>query len=400
MLQDRTAVLFVVIAFISGLCGAFFYPLSGLFIVEALGASPKMLSVYMVVAVLTSVVMSQWIARQSDKGWRRKTILVGSLSCYLITVVSFSVIQDYWLAVLIAALFGSVSGAAFGQLFALGREYADTQMKSSTTFLSTMRAGISIAWVFGPPSAFMLKANFGFSSAFLVSAFIVLVAIGLIIRFLPQSSQAQVESDSKRVENKHSVTGLNPFVLLYCVVLVATFIGGNLYVTAMPLYLSQELVVDPNWLGVLFGAAALCEIPVMLGAGKLAERFGAVKLMMVGLVSGCCFYLVMLTHTDFTSMLVAQVLNGVYIGICATIGMVVLQDMMRDRLGTASTLFSNMINISMLLASLSVGFVGEVYNYYSALYICLIASLVALTLLSCFWLLQKRNEPAEQIASA
>ncbi len=394
MLQDRTAILFVVIAFISGLCGAFFYPLSGLFIVEELGASPKMLSVYMVIAVLSSVVMSQWIARQSDRGWRRKTILVGSLSCYLITVVSFSVIREYWLAVSIAALFGSVSGAAFGQLFALGREYADTQMKSSTTFLSTMRAGISIAWVFGPPSAFMLKVNFGFSSAFLVSALIVLVAICLIACALPQSSQLKVESDSERDSSQPSAIGFNPLVLLYCVVLVATFVGGNLYVTAMPLYLSQELVVDPNWLGVLFGAAALCEIPVMLGAGKLAERFGAVKLMMVGLVSGCCFYIVMLSQTDFSSMLAAQVLNGIYIGICATIGMVVLQDMMKDRLGTASTLFSNMINISMLLASLSVGVVGEMYNYYSALYICLFASLSALTLLCGFWALQKAEHTA------
>lgn len=395
MFQDKTATIFVLTAFVSGLCGAFFYPLSSLFIVEQLGASPMMLSMYMVIAVSSSVIVSQFIAKQSDKGWPRKWILVGSLSSYFITVTSFSVVREYWLAVTIAALFGSISGAAFGQLFALGREYGDKFVTNSTSFLATMRAGISIAWVFGPPGAFMLKANFGYSSAFLVSAVIVLLAIVLIVRYLPDGEKALEEQvPSRDKENgllKKRTTRVHSMVVLYCVVLVCTFIGGNLYVTSMPLYLSQELMVDPNWLGVLFGTAALCEIPVMLAAGKFADRFGTVKVMMFGLVSGIAFYMVMLTNTDFTTMLAAQVLNGIYIGVCATLGMVVLQDMMRDRLGTASTLFSNMINISMLLASFSVGLVGELYNYFSALYICLATSVLALILLASFWVLQKRR---------
>jgi SET family sugar efflux transporter-like MFS transporter len=89
----------------------------------------------------------------------------------------------------------------------------------------------------------------------------------------------------------------------------------------------------------------------------------------------------MLTSQSFTSMLVAQVLNGFFIGVCATLGMVVLQDMMRDRLGTASTLFSSMLSISMLVASLSVGIVGELYNYYSTLYVSLGGVIIAVVLL-------------------
>ncbi|MBN8110566.1 MFS transporter, partial [Vibrio vulnificus] len=40
MYQDKPALLFIMTALVTGLCGAFFYPLSSLFIVEALGASP------------------------------------------------------------------------------------------------------------------------------------------------------------------------------------------------------------------------------------------------------------------------------------------------------------------------------------------------------------------------
>lgn len=379
MYRDKTAVLFIFTAFVSGLCGAFFYPLSSLFIVEQLGASPMMLSFYMVLAVVSSVIVSQLIAAQSDKNWQRKSILIGALCCYLITVVSFVFVRDYWLAVTIATVFGSVSGASFGQLFAMGREYADEHIEDSTTFLSTMRAGIAIAWVFGPPLAFMLKTSFGFSAAFTVSASIVSIAILVIATSLPSSKIIIAPSEQK--QDKTASHQVNTLVALYCVAMVFAFAANNLYITSIPLYLSQELKVDGNWLGLLFGTAALCEIPVMLWAGRLAQKVGTIRLMMLGIAMGVLFYMVMLTSQSFTSMLVAQVLNGFFIGVCATLGMVVLQDMMRDRLGTASTLFSSMLSISMLVASLSVGIVGELYNYYSTLYVSLAGVIIAVVLL-------------------
>tara|TARA_Y100001956_G_scaffold74091_1_gene80863 strand:+ start:881 stop:2083 length:1203 start_codon:yes stop_codon:yes gene_type:complete len=390
MLKDKTAILFIITAFVTGLCGAFFYPLSSLFIVEELGASPMMLSLYMVMAVVSAVVVSQLIARQSDRNWKRKTILLVALTCYLITVSSFIVVRDYWIAITIATVFGSVSGAAFGQLFALGREYGDRYVEDSTTFLSTMRAGIAIAWVFGPPLAFMLKASFGYNASFAVSATVISIAIVVIAKFLPngESNQEQAEVDQ---EPKSFPKTANSVITLYCLVVVFAFAANNLYITSMPLYLSQELMVDPSWLGILFGAGALCEIPIMLGAGKLAERVGTIKLLMMGIASGIVFYLVMLTSTSFAAMLAAQLLNGFFIGVCATLGMVVLQDMMKDRLGTASTLFSNMLNVSMLLASLSVGVVGELFNYYSTLYVSFAGSIAALILLVMFASIESKH---------
>ncbi|CAM3064253.1 sugar efflux transporter [Vibrio neptunius] len=381
MFKDKIAMLFIVTAFISGLCGAFFYPLSSLFMVEAIGASPMMLSVYMVVAVVSSVMVSQMIARYSDQGWQRKRILMVSLGCYLVTVVSFIFIREFWLAILVVTLFGSVSGAAFGQLFALGREYGDSQFEDSTSFLSIMRAGIAIAWVFGPPIAFVLKAQFGFSASFMTSAVIVSVAIAVIGFYLPGSAVKPLKEQNETASQGSS---LNLMIVIYAGVLVCAFTANNLYIVSMPLYLSQELSVDANWLGVLFGVAALCEIPIMLYAGKLAARYSAVRVICVGLMSGCVFFLIMLTAADKMTLIVAQIFNGVFIGTCATLGMVVLQNMMRDRLGTASTLFSNLLNVSMLIASLAVGVVGELYSYYSALYVCLCAVSSALLLLILF----------------
>ncbi|AXN33384.1 sugar efflux transporter [Vibrio coralliilyticus] len=392
MHKDRTAILFIITAFISGLCGAFFYPLSSLFIVEALGASPMMLSAYMVTAVVSSVIVSQVIARYSDQGWQRKRILIVSLSCYLVTVVSFIFIREFWLAIVVVTLFGSVSGASFGQLFALGREYGDSRFEDSTSFLSIMRAGIAIAWVFGPPVAFILKAQFGFNASFAASAFIVCTAIVVIACYLPDSV---VKPDIEEKDKVTAPSSINFLIVLYAFVVVFAFAANNLYIVSMPLYLSQELKVEANWLGVLFGVAALCEIPVMFYAGKLAARFGTVRVMSVGLVSGCLFFVTMLIATDKAMLIAAQIFNGIFIGSCATLGMVALQDMMRDRLGTASTLFSNLLNVSMLAASLAVGVVGELFSYYSAFYVCLFAIVLSYLLLSLFT--YKLNKKQRQI---
>ncbi|MCU8207723.1 sugar efflux transporter [Vibrio vulnificus] len=383
MLQDRTAILFVITATIIGLCGAFFYPLTSLFLVEQLNASPMMLSLYMVVAVISSVSVSQVIAGKSDRGWQRKTILLISVSCQLVTVVSFIFIRDYWIAIAVVALLGSISGAAFGQLFALGREYGDKYVTDSASFVSTMRAGIAIAWVFGPPLAFLLKAAYGFEASFTVAAIVIALSILVIFRGIPNVERnLRVEKEPSRA-NGGWVSSVNPLVFIYCLIIVLAFAANNLYIVSMPLYLSQELKVDANWLGVLFGVAALCEIPVMLWAGKLARRWSALTIMKVGIASGVLFYSVMLVSTNYTHLIVAQILNGIFIGTCATLGMVVMQDMMKDKLGTASTLFSNMLQLSMLVSSLSVGIVGELFNYYSSFYVSLLGVSLALILLIC-----------------
>ncbi|HAS6092353.1 TPA: sugar efflux transporter [Vibrio vulnificus] len=383
MLQDRTAILFVITATIIGLCGAFFYPLTSLFLVEQLNASPMMLSLYMVVAVISSVSVSQVIAGKSDRGWQRKTILLISVSCQLVTVFSFIFIREYWIAIVVVSLLGSISGAAFGQLFALGREYGDKYVTDSASFVSTMRAGIAIAWVFGPPLAFLLKAAYGFEASFTVAATIIAMSILVIFLGIPNVERnLRVEKEPSRA-NRGWVSSVNPLVSIYCLIIVLAFAANNLYIVSMPLYLSQELKVDANWLGVLFGVAALCEIPVMLWAGKLARRWSALTIMKVGIASGVLFYSVMLLATNYTHLIVAQILNGIFIGTCATLGMVVMQDMMKDKLGTASTLFSNMLQLSMLVSSLSVGVVGELFNYYSSFYVSLFGVSLALILLIC-----------------
>ncbi len=379
MFKTKEARIFLIMTFVNGISSSFFYPLSSLFIIEELGASPMMLSVFMVLSIISSVIVSQTIAAKSDNGWNRKTILLGSLTCYFITVVSFSVIRDYYLAVASSMVFGALSGAAMGQLFALGREYADKHIDDSTTFLSVMRAGIAIAWVIGPPIAFIVKGSFGFSVSFLTAGGATLLSVLLGYLYLPNSV---IKAKDKQEKTKQApISGV---VVLFGAALVFMLSANNLYVITMPLYLSQELKVAASWVGYMFGMAALCEIPFMLKAGKLAARFGTMRLLSASLVCGCLFFIAMLNVTEFWQLLTIQVFNGVFVGITATIGMVALQDMMKDRLGTASTLFTSLLNVSVLISSTTVGIVGEMYSYHSAFYVSLMLAVTSLLMMAYF----------------
>ncbi|GAB2659482.1 sugar efflux transporter [Vibrio panuliri] len=379
MFKTKEALVFLVMTFFGGISGSFFYPLSSLFIIEALGASPMMLSTYMILSIVSSVAVSQLVAVKSDRGWNRKSILLFSLFCYLVTVIGFSFIRNYYLAVGFSMIFGSLSGATFGQLFALGREYADENIEDSTTFLSVMRAGIAIAWVVGPPIAFVLKSSFGFSASFLAAAGATFITLVLAVLYLPSSV---IKKQDKEEPPTQGVVGAT--VVLFSVALIFMFSANNLYVITMPIYLSQELKVDASWVGYMFGMAALCEIPFMLKAGRLAARYGIMKLLALSLVCGCLFFIAMLTVTEFWQLLSIQILNGIFIGITATLGMVAMQDMMKDRLGTASTLFSNLLQVSMLISSLSIGVVGEMYNYRAAFYVSLGLAVSSLLVLQYF----------------
>lgn len=222
MWTNRTAILFLFTTFATGLCGSFFFPLSSLFMVEALNATPAMLSAFLVLSVFSSVVVSQFIAYRSDRGWKRKRILLVSFCGYLVTVLGFSFIRDYYLAVAISVVFGSVTGAIYGQAFALAREYADRHLNDqATTFLSTLRAGMALAWVFGPPIAFIIKAEYGFSATFLMSAGMIVVTIAIVFFFLPDG-----EMKEEKVEDAPTAIPWyqRASVVLFCLSMLMTFL--------------------------------------------------------------------------------------------------------------------------------------------------------------------------------
>ena len=127
----------------------------------------------------------------------------------------------------------------------------------------------------------------------------------------------------------------------------------------------------------MMGTAAGLEIPTMLIAGYYARRFGKRFLMRIAVAGGLLFYIAMLTVHTPALLLAFQLLNAIYIGILAGIGMLYFQDLMPGQAGAATTLYTNTTRVGWIIAGSMAGVVAEIWSYHAVFWIALVMVLLA-----------------------
>lgn len=113
----------------------------------------------------------------------------------------------------------------------------------------------------------------------------------------------------------------------------------------------------------------------MLIAGLLAPHFGKKRLFYFAIGCGIVFYIGMLSFTHASVLLALQILNALFIGIVASLGILYFQDLLPTRVGVASTLFTNGVACSVIIAGLIQGIVSDYIGHY-AIYAIALAMLV------------------------
>ena len=76
------------------------------------------------------------------------------------------------------------------------------------------------------------------------------------------------------------------------------------------------------------------------------------------------------------------VLNAIFIGIVAGIGMSYFQDLMPGRAGVATTLFANSIRTGSIMAGAIAGTVAEIWSFHG---VFMVATALALAALAACW---------------
>ena len=383
MLFCKQSITYLVTSFFVGLSGAFIYPILSLYLIEEVHATPISMGILMTCMVLSGVVVSQFIAKKSDNGLSRKYIVLFGQCGFIIATIFFAMSHNYYILLSAVIFFMSLSAVCFPQIFSMGRDFADQQLaENAKVFVTMMRAILSLAWVVGPPLAFLVNDAFGFKQAFLLAGFF--AALVFIIVYFALADNQQQLADSQQIEEQRLGSGDNnswlavPGVLLVLLCMFFAFSANNMYITSISLYVNQELNFDSKWVGYLMGIAAFVEIPIMLYAGFLVRRFGSTRFIYIACFSGLIFYSGLLFAQQLWQFMLLQLFNGVFIGINASLGMLVVQDMMKKQLGLASTLFNNSIMLSTLLSSLMVGAIAQYFSYYAVFIVAAFFCLAAL----------------------
>ena len=368
---------FMLVAFMMGVAGALQAPTLSLFLSREVGAQPFWIGLFYTVNAIAGIGVSLWLAKRSDsQGDRRKLIIF----CCLMAIgnaLLFAFNRHYLTLITCGVLLASLANTAMPQLFALAREYADNSAREVVMFSSVMRAQLSLAWVIGPPLAFMLALNYGFTVMFSIAAGIFTLSLVLIAFMLP--SVARVELPS---ENALSMQGgwQDSNVRMLFVASTLMWTCNTMYIIDMPLWISSELGLPDKLAGFLMGTAAGLEIPAMILAGYYVKRYGKRRMMVIAVAAGVLFYTGLIFFNSRMALMTLQLFNAVFIGIVAGIGMLWFQDLMPGRAGAATTLFINSISTGVILAGVIQGAIAQSWGHFAVYWVIAVISVVALFL--------------------
>lgn len=368
---------FMLVAFMMGVAGALQAPTLSLFLSREVGVPPFWVGLFYTVNAIAGIVVSLALARRSDsRGDRRKLIMF----CCLMAVgnaLLFAFNRHYLTLITCGVMLASMANAAMPQLFALAREYADSSAREVVMFSSVMRAQLSLAWVIGPPLAFMLALNYGFTAMFSIAAVIFAISLMLIALTLP--SVARVEQPADVLE-KPTGGWKDSNVRILFIASTLMWTCNTMYIIDMPLWISSDLGLPDSLAGILMGTAAGLEIPAMIIAGYYVKHFGKRRMMVTAVAAGVLFYVGLIFFHSHTALLILQLFNAVFIGIVAGIGMLWFQDLMPGRAGAATTLFTNSISTGVILAGIVQGALAQNFGHFSVYWAIAGSSLVTLAM--------------------
>lgn len=371
---DITSASFLIVAFLTGIAGALQTPTLSLFLTTEVHARPAMVGFFFSGSAIIGIMVSQFLAGRSDKKGDRKSLIFACCLLGALASLLFAWNRNYFVLLFIGVFLSSFGSTANPQMFALAREHADKTGREAVMFSSILRAQVSLAWVIGPPIAYALAMGFGFDVMYVSAAF-AYVLCGAIVWFLLPSMRKTPVPVSAKLEAPRSNRRDALLLFAACTLMWGT---NSLYIINMPLYIINELHYPEKLAGIMMGTAAGLEIPTMLIAGYYAKRCGKRFLMRIATVAGLLFYIGMLTFHHPLVLLGMQLLNAIYIGILAGIGMLYFQDLMPGQAGSATTLYTNTTRVGWIIAGSMAGIIAEIWNYHSVFYVGL--AMIVLTL--------------------
>jgi SET family sugar efflux transporter-like MFS transporter len=363
-----------------GVSAALTMPFTALFLTEELHATPVRLSVFLLVVPIAGLVANTLLGRLSDARPVRRALMVIGGAAGAGGYALFAVVREYWILLLVSATLAAVASSLMSQTFAYARQALDDGgSRRGPMLISVLRTLFSVAWVVGPPLAAVLVARTGYAGLFGVTAGVYALTAVVAVLWLPAlrapRAPATPVAGEGRSPRREMLLAALAFVLLQG--------GGSLGVTAIPLFVTSELHGTARDVGFVLGLCAALEIPLMMGFGFLALRFDRRLLVCAGGAVALLYHSVMLLVSATWQVLVAQVLSAVVISAVMGVGISFFQDLAPDRPGYATTLYTNTLTLSGLIAAPLIGLAAH-FGYRSAyaIALCLCASGLAVLLLS------------------
>ncbi|WP_051964654.1 sugar efflux transporter [Deinococcus misasensis] len=351
-----------------GIAYSYVLPYTSLFAITEAKMSTRELGIFLTLMSVSSIVISTYLARVSDRGSNRKWILMFGLLASAAGYLLFSEVRNFYLLVLIACTLLAVGSSAFPQLFAFARtRLQEQEVEKPELAISTLRTFFSLAWVIGPATGALLLGAFGFPWLYRVAAACAIAAALIVLQF--KTTQARNQSQTP-VQPLGTVLR-NPTVAAIFGGFTLLSVAGALSQIALPLRVVKDLQGSETQVGLLFSLAAGLEIPFMVFFGAIASRLPKSRLILAAAVLQGVYFLVIGQATEIWQLFPAQILTALVVSITMGLGISYFQDLLPEAPGLATTLNANSSRMGSILSGLLFGTLGSVLSHAQLFLVCM-----------------------------
>lgn len=373
----RSARAILLSLFVCSLGNSAIIPFIGYFIVEELGMKPWHISiysaVYSVMIMLGNRVSGEWI----DKGARIFPMVVGASIGLGIASGLLIVVQTYWLLLVVVGPCIAVASAGVSTMYSLGRLFAEQNGLDLPRYNARVRMMTSLGWMFGPAASYLIAARFGNIAVFWFVFLLALVGLTNSLLTLPRDFRGEARPHAAHAAGSRPQWFDNRPLWLSAFVCLMFSISHTLCAAALPLFYIREAHLPVYAPGLSLTLKCAAEVVAISSSPLLMTRFGRRNALYLS--AGCALVAFVVLHQtdDLAKMSVGAVLEGLYFGLFAGVGVTFMQGFARGRVGRATSLYMNSIFLGSLAANGGTGVIASVYDFRAAIVAAAVAMVLA-----------------------
>lgn len=314
------------------------------------GASYVAASALIVAGTLASTVAIHVLGKMGDRVQSRYSVAILSSVCGLAGALALSQVASYWGVLLVFSTLLAVAGSLFPQLLAVAFVH-------KPSFAAQARALASAGWVVGPPlgGAIVSLRSTEVLGLSIAGGYAILTICLLLMYAGGGTSTAGTWEPIRPPHRRPKAHVSNAAVIA---VLAALHFMMAVSALGIP-WRIIEIGGSGFHVGLAFAIAAGVEIPLIAGADRLRRRAGPAAIITGASCVLALYFLAMALAQSVVCILLACVANGVVTGVMMGLSLIILQERMPDRPGSASALYSNILRLSYIGALLAAGALAQ-----------------------------------------
>ncbi|KZK83715.1 Sugar efflux transporter A [Pseudovibrio sp. W64] len=387
---DKFPILFFAVMFFGAFSIAFVIPLLSTYIIEELQEPAFNLALVIGGFSVVSLATNRIFGGLIDGGNRVKPLLLINICAFTVHALIQLTAPSYLSLIIFGIPLIGISAGALSTMYSTGRLIAEQTGRDPGTFNLHMRICLSLGWVFGPPAAFLLYGTYGFQEIHLAAAISAFIWLTLCLLFIPATLKTHIKQHAQESSTADTVPMM---LLIACVPVFALSAANSVFFSAGPVYFIKEMGLSVSVPGWAFATKSLFEVIIIYFAIKPTQRIGERNMMLLSGLGAMLFFATITSANSVEQVLMLCIIEGMYYGICASVGITFIQNYARHKPGIATSYFVNAIFVGGLAGNVLTGLVASYTTFQNT-----ILSSVVLAALATLILLVIKPPQHQQLA--